>query len=70
MAVLVLSRKTGEKILVGDGITISVVEVRGNRVRLGIEAPAHVAIFREELAPGEPAAHRAPSIGRHASAGG
>jgi carbon storage regulator len=48
--VLVLSRKSGEKILVGGGIAITVVEVRGNRVRLGIEAPAHVGVFREELA--------------------
>lgn len=46
---LVLSRKSGEKLLVGMGITITVLELQGNRVRLGIEAPAQVAILRAEL---------------------
>lgn len=46
---LVLSRKTGEKVVIGSDIVISVVEVRGNRVRLGIEAPADVRVLRGEL---------------------
>ena len=37
---LVLSRKPGEQLRIGDNITITVVEVRGNRVKIGIEAPA------------------------------
>ena len=46
---LVLSRKPGEKINIGSGITITVVEVRGNKIRLGIDAPEDVPIFRAEL---------------------
>jgi carbon storage regulator len=47
---LVLTRKPGEKVVLGNGITLTVVEVRGNRVRLGIDAPAQVRILRAELA--------------------
>ena len=46
---LVLSRKPGEKIHIGTGITITVIEVRGNKIRLGIDAPEDVPIFRAEL---------------------
>jgi carbon storage regulator len=46
---LVLSRKLGERIVVGDGITITVVSVRGERVKLGIAAPVEVPIHREEI---------------------
>jgi carbon storage regulator len=46
---LVLSRKPGEAIVIGDGITVTVVEVKGERVRLGFTAPAEVSIHREEL---------------------
>ena len=46
---LVLSRKTDEGIVIADNIRISVVEIRGNRVRLGISAPDHVRIERDEL---------------------
>jgi carbon storage regulator len=47
---LVLSRKLGESIVVPDcGLTLTVLEVRGNTVRLGITAPAGVAVYREEI---------------------
>jgi carbon storage regulator CsrA len=46
---LVLSRKPGERIYVGSGITITVVRVQGNRVGLGIDAPADVRLLRAEL---------------------
>lgn len=46
---LVLSRKEGECIEIGDGITIMVVKIGGDRVRLGIEAPENVLIHRKEL---------------------
>ena len=46
---LVLSRKPGEKIRLGADIVVTVVEVRGHRVRLGIEAPSHVPVLRSEL---------------------
>jgi carbon storage regulator len=47
---LVLSRKPGEKIHIGSDIVLTVVEVRGNRVRLAIDAPDDVRILRRELA--------------------
>jgi carbon storage regulator len=47
---LVLSRKVGERILIGDQIAITVVRVNGQGVRLGIDAPASLAVVREELA--------------------
>lgn len=46
---LVLSRKTGEKVVIGGGITVTVLVTEGNRVRLGFEAPDHVRILRKEL---------------------
>ena len=46
---LVLSRRLGEGIVIGDSIVVSVVRILGNRVQLGIEAPAHMAIRRQEL---------------------
>ena len=53
---LALSRKPGEKVVIGNGITLTVVEVGGGRVRLAFDAPAQVRIRRAELAcgPGEP----------------
>jgi len=47
--VLVLSRKQGEKIVIGDNISVVVIEVRGAKVRLGIDAPRDVAVHREEV---------------------
>ncbi len=46
---LVLSRRPGEKVVIGNGITLTVVEIRGNQVRLGIDAPDQVRILRGEL---------------------
>ncbi len=46
---LVLSRKPGEAIRIGDDIEISVIEVRGDTVRIGINAPRNVPVFRMEL---------------------
>lgn len=46
---LVLSRKTGERILIGDRITLTVVRIGPNNVRIGIECPRDVPIVREEL---------------------
>jgi carbon storage regulator len=46
---LILTRKPGERIYIGPGITLTVVEVNGNRVRLGIDAPEDVPILRAEL---------------------
>jgi carbon storage regulator len=48
--VLVVSRKIGERILIGDKIAVTVVKLAGGAVRLGVEAPAEMAVMREELA--------------------
>jgi carbon storage regulator len=48
---LVLSRKVGEEVIIDGEIRISIVRVRGNRVRLGIQAPADVCIRRQNTTP-------------------
>jgi carbon storage regulator len=53
---LVLSRKVGEKIVIGEGIVLTVVKVDRNQVRIGIEAPPEVPVYREEIAPSRRAA--------------
>ena len=46
---LVLSRKKDEKIIIGDNISIMIVDIQGDKVRLGIEAPREVSVHREEV---------------------
>ena len=46
---LVLSRKVGERILIGENIAVTVVRITGGGVRLGVEAPADMAVVRQEL---------------------
>ena len=46
---LVLSRKQDEKIIIGDSITLMVISIQGDKVRLGIEAPRDVSVHREEV---------------------
>jgi carbon storage regulator len=48
---LVLSRKLGEKIVIGDSIIVTVVKIDRNQIRLGIEAPHEIPVYREEIAP-------------------
>jgi carbon storage regulator len=48
---LVLSRKLGERIVIDDHIVVTVVRLENGQVRLGIEAPREIAVFREEIAP-------------------
>lgn len=47
--VLVLSRKKGESIMIGDEIELIVVEIKGDQVRLGVKAPKHVDVYRNEV---------------------
>lgn len=56
---LVLSRKFGEKVVIGDDITVMIMDVTGNRVRVGIDAPDDVRVLRNELGgwQDEPAEH-------------
>ncbi|HTN76196.1 MAG TPA: carbon storage regulator CsrA [Pirellulaceae bacterium] len=46
---LVLSRKRDERIVIGDNIVITVIDVRGDKVRLGIQAPPDVPVHRQEV---------------------
>jgi carbon storage regulator len=46
---LVLTRKSGEKIIIGDDIVVSVLDVTGSQVRIGIEAPREIAVHRSEI---------------------
>jgi carbon storage regulator len=46
---LVLSRNVGESIIISDDIVVTVVEIRGDRIKLGISAPKHVRVDREEV---------------------
>ena len=46
---LVLTRKIGQKIIIDDTIEISIVEVRGDSVKIGINAPKNVSVYRQEL---------------------
>ena len=46
---LILTRKAGETILIGENISITVVEIRGRQVRLGIAAPVDILVLREEM---------------------
>jgi carbon storage regulator len=51
MTMLVLSRKLGEKIVIGDNIVVTVVKIDRNQIRIGIEAPSDILVYREEIAP-------------------
>ena len=46
---LILTRKSGEAIRIGDEITLRIIEVRGNPVRVGVEAPKNISVHREEI---------------------
>ncbi len=46
---LILTRRTGESVMIGDEVTITVLGVKANQVRIGINAPKHVAVHREEV---------------------
>jgi carbon storage regulator len=46
---LILTRRVGETLVIGDEVTVTVLGVRGNQVRLGVNAPKEVAVHREEI---------------------
>jgi carbon storage regulator len=53
---LVLSRKESEKIRIGDDIVVTVVTIDRGKIKIGIEAPIHAKVMREEILPGRKAA--------------
>ena len=46
---LILTRRVGETVMIGDDVTITVLGVKGNQVRVGINAPKNIAVHREEI---------------------
>ena len=69
---LVLSRKKDESIVINNDITIVVIEIRGDKVRLGVEAPKEVPVHRREvfdaIVRGEPVTPRSDGVSNHVSA--
>jgi len=46
---LVLTRKSGESLIIGETIAVTIIEVRGGQVKIGVEAPREIAVYRKEL---------------------
>lgn len=57
---LVLSRKESQRIRLGDSIVVTIVKISGDKVRVGIEAPANVLVLRDELEPHDRTADQSP----------
>lgn len=60
---LILTRKVGESLLIGDDISITILNIRGNQVKIGIKAPKDVSVHREEIYQCIKQALEAPHVG-------
>jgi carbon storage regulator len=58
---LILSRKINEKIMIGDNISISIIGIKGDQIRIGVDAPRSVKVFRQEVLSEIKAANKAAS---------
>lgn len=47
---LVLSRRKGESIKIGDNITVTIIDIRGDKIQIGVEAPRNISVHRDEIA--------------------
>ena len=59
---LILSRKINEKVIIGEDISISIIEIRGDQVRIGVDAPKSIKVFRQEVFEAIKAENRAASL--------
>ena len=66
---LIISRKVGERIVIDEQITVTIIEVRGDRVKLAIAAPATVSVDRAEIRQRRPAAAEAQVLANQAAKG-
>jgi len=46
---LILTRRTGESVMIGDEVTVTILDIKGNQARIGITAPKDIAVHREEI---------------------
>ncbi|MCD6046142.1 MAG: carbon storage regulator CsrA [Gammaproteobacteria bacterium] len=46
---LILSRRVGETIIIGDNVTVTVIGIQGNQIRIGVNAPSDISVHREEI---------------------
>ena len=46
---LILTRRTGESVMIGDEVTVTILDIKGNKARIGITAPKDIAVHREEI---------------------
>lgn len=59
---LVLSRREGESLVLSNGVEIAILQIRGNKVRVGIKSPAHLFVYRREMVERNPDAYGKPLV--------